>query len=207
MSNATSKAVLALVLVALVGGAWFFVRAYMGPGEQTQYATVLPSPMDFRALSLTDQEGDAFTRESLKGNWSLLYFGFTRCPDVCPATMQILAVTRDRLAAQGLPESILPKIVLISVDPDRDTADVLKSYVSYFGEDIIGLTSNRSELRKLTKQPGILIQESLSDDGYSVDHPESVFVINPNAKLQAFFIAPHSVDALVHDLPLILAFK
>ncbi len=206
MSNATSKLVLALVVVALVGGAWFFVRAYIGPGAQPQYATVLPSPMDLPDFTLVDQEANSFTRESLKDSWNLLFFGFTNCPDTCPATMQQLVATRDRIAARGLAESNLPRIVLISVDPMRDKPVVLKSYVANFGEDIIGLTGDMSELQKLTKQLGIFhAKSSVHQGGYNVDHTSAVLVINPNAQLHALFSAPYSVDELAHDLPLLLA--
>ncbi len=206
MSHATSKLVLALVVVALVGGAGFFGRAYIGPRAQPQYATVLPSPMDLPDFSLFDQEAESFTRESLKDKWNLMFFGFTNCPDVCPTTMQLLAATRDRIAAGGLSESDLPRIVLISVDPERDKPAVLKSYVANFGEDIIGLTGDMSELQKLTKQLGIFhAKSSAHRGGYNVDHTSAVLVINPNAQFHALFSAPYSVDDLAHDLPLLLA--
>ena len=167
-----------LIAIALIGGAWFFMRAYTGPVAQPEYATVLPSPMVLPDFTLNDQNGSTFTRESLKGSWSLLFFGFTHCPDVCPATMQNLAVARKKLAAQGRPAASLPKIILISVDPERDDAEVLKSYVSNFGQDIVGLTGDLSELQKLTKRLGIYFAKSPADDGgYNVDHSAAVLVV------------------------------
>ena len=159
-------------------------------------------------FTLIDHNGSTFTRESLKGSWSLLFFGFTHCPDVCPATMQSLAVAREKLAAQGRAAATLPRIILISVDPERDDAEVLKSYVSYFGQDIIGLTGDLSELQKLTKRLGIFFAKSPGDDGgYNVDHSAAVLVINPFAEFHALFSAPQSVEKLLHDLPLILESK
>ena len=207
MSCTTKKFTSALIAIAIIGSAWFFMRELTGPITHLEHATVLPSPMDLPDFTLIDQDGNPFTRESLKGNWNLLFFGFTHCPDICPATMQLLVITRDKLAAQSLSESILPRIILISVDPERDRPDVLKSYVSHFGKDIIGLTGGMSDLRKLAKQLGIFFQKSPTENDYSVDHSTAVLVINPNAKFHALFSAPHNVDALVHDLPLILAFK
>ncbi len=206
MSNATSKLVLALVAVALVGGGWFFMRAYMNPGAQPQFATVLPSPKELPDFTLIDQEGESFSRASLKDNWNLLFFGFSNCPDICPTTLQLLAAARERMAAGGLPESDLPGIILVSVDPERDKPEVLKSYVANFGENIVGLTGDMSELQKLTKQLGIFhAKSSVHHGGYDVDHTSAILVINPNAQFQALFSAPYSVEDLAHDLPLILA--
>jgi len=207
MSCTTKKFTSALIAIAIIGSAWFFMREITKPITHLEHATVLPFPMDLPDFTLIDQDSDPFTRESLEDNWSLLFFGFTHCPDICPATMQLLSITRTKLVAQNLSESSLPKIILISVDPERDSPDVLKSYVSHFGKDIIGLTGNKSEIQKLAKRPGIFFQKSSTKNNYSVDHSTAVLVINPNAKFHALFSAPHNVDTLVHDLLLILAFK
>ncbi len=164
--------------------------------------------MELPDFTLIDQEGGSFTRESLEDNWNLLFFGFSHCPDICPATLQILSAARDRLAVEGQPEFELPRIVLISVDPERDTPDVLKSYVANFDSNIIGLTGDMSEVQKITGRLGIFhAKSSVHHGGYNVDHTSAVLVINPYAQFHALFSAPYSVDDLAHDLPLILAAK
>jgi protein SCO1/2 len=204
MSNATSKLISALAAVLLNIGAGFLIPACMGPAAQPQSATILPSPMSLPDFAMLDQDARPFTRESLEGAWTLLFFGFTNCPDVCPATMQRLAAARDRMAAGGQRE--LPGILLISVDPERDSPDVLKTYVANFGDDIFGLTGDKSELQKLTKPLGIFhAKSSAHHGGYNVDHSSAVLVINPNAQFHALFSAPYTIDDLVHDLPLIMA--
>jgi protein SCO1/2 len=204
MSNATSKLISALAAVLLNIGAGFLIPACMGPAAQPQSATILPSPMSLPDFAMLDQDARPFTRESLEGAWTLLFFGFTNCPDVCPATMQRLAAARDRMAAGGQRE--LPGILLISVDPERDSPDVLKTYVANFGDDIFGLTGDMSELQKLTKPLGIFhAKSSAHHGGYNVDHSSAVLVINPNAQFHALFSAPYTIDDLVHDLPLIMA--
>lgn len=206
MGNATSKLVPALVAIALLAGAWFYVRAYTGLRPQPQSATVLPSPMQLPDFTMLDQDARPFTRASLEDSWNLLFFGFTNCPDVCPATLQRLTAARSRMLAAGLAESEVPGIVLISVDPERDSPDVLKSYVANFGENIVGLTGSASELEKLTKQLGIFHAKSAGHHGgYNVDHSSAVLLVNTDAQFHALFSAPYSVDDLVHDLPLILA--
>jgi protein SCO1 len=125
---------------------------------------------------------------------------------VCPATLQRLTVARSRLIAAGQAESEVPGIVLISVDPERDSPEVLKSYVANFGEHIVGLTGSASELEKLTKRLGIFHAKSAGHPGgYNVDHTSAVLLINTDAQFHALFSAPYTVDDLVHDLPLILA--
>jgi len=208
MSNATSKLASVLVAIALVGGAWFFMRATMNPGAQPQFATVLRPPLELPDFALIDQEGESFTRKSLEDNWNLLFFGFSNCPDICPATLQLLVAARSRLAVEGLPESELPGIVLIGVDPERDRPEVLESYVANFGPNIVALTGDLSEIQKLSGRLGIYhAKSSVHHGGYSVDHTSAVLVINPNAQFHALFSAPYSVDDLAHDLPLILATK
>lgn len=204
MSSVRANVAIALIATASIGGGWYFARAYIGPVERPEYATVLPSPMPLPDFTLNDQHGGTFTRESLEGGWSLLFFGFTHCPDICPATLQQLVLAREKLAADG--GSPLPDIVLISVDPERDSPEVLKTYVSYFSNDIVGLTGDLGELEKLTKRLGIYFAKSPAGNGaYSVDHSAAVLVINPGAEFHALFSAPQSIDKLTHDLPLILA--
>ena len=206
MSNATSKLVPALVAIALLAGAWIFIRAYTGPRPQPQSATVLPSPMELPDFTLLDQDAKPFTAVSLEDSWNLLFFGFTNCPDVCPVTLQRLTAARSRLLAAGLAESEVPGIILISVDPERDSPDVLKSYVANFGENIVGLTGDASELEKLTKRLGIFHAKSAGHHGgYNVDHSSAVLLINTDGQFHALFSAPYTIDDLVHDLPLILA--
>ncbi len=208
MSNATSKFVPALVAIVLVAGAWFFMRVYLAPDPQPQSAMILPSPIELPSFTMLDQDARPFTRASLEDSWNLLFFGFTNCPDVCPVTIQRLTAARGRMLASGLAESELPGIVLISVDPERDRPEVLKSYVANFGDNIVGLTGDMSELEKLTKQLSIFhAKSSAHHGGYNVDHTSAVLLINPDAQFHALFSNPYTVDDLAHDLPLILAFN
>ena len=162
--------------------------------------------MELPDFTLLDQDAKPFTTVSLEDSWNLLFFGFTNCPDVCPATLQRLTTARSRLLTAGLAESEVPGIILISVDPERDSPDVLKSYVANFGENIVGLTGDASELEKLTKRLGIFHAKSAEHhEGYNVDHSSAVLLINTDAQFHALFSAPYTIDDLVRDLPLILA--
>jgi protein SCO1/2 len=203
MTSLRKFLVIALVITAFAGGTIFMVLAVQGPSGMPQHATVLPQPAPLSPFSLRDQNGDEFNNESLNGQWSLIFFGFTHCPDICPATLQQLAVARRRVLDEG--ESIFPNIILISVDPERDTPEVLAEYIGHFGAGVTGITGSLDELRKLTSSLGIYFQKSgTENENYRVDHSAVVMVINKAAQLHALFSAPHDVNHFVEDIPLIM---
>lgn len=191
---------------ALAGGAWFLVAGLSGTSAVPQSATVLPEPRPLPEFRLVDHRGEPFSREDLRGQTSLLFFGFTHCPDICPATLQQLTLARRQLAGQDEP---LPEIVLISVDPERDTPDVLGRYVEYFGQGVTGVTGSPQALRALAAALGIHFEKvpaaEGSGDDYLVNHSAAVLVVDPQARLEAIFGAPHSIEAFVDDLPVLTA--
>ena len=188
------------VFLAFVGGGVFMYFAFQGSRVQPQHATVLPSPLALPEFALTDHSGNAFTRSDLRENWHVLFFGFTNCPDICPATLQQLSIARSRLAEAG---NAFPEIILVSVDPERDTPEAMAAYVSHFDADIRGVTGTVEELRKLTTALGVFFEKSGNAVSYSVDHTAAVMIIDKDASWQAVFGAPHSIDKFVHDIPIL----
>jgi len=194
--------VFGLVITAFVGGTLFMTLAFQGPRDIALHATILPQPGTLPQFSLLDQDGAEFNNESLHDQWSLLFFGFTHCPDICPATLQQLAIARSRVLQQGAAD--FPNIVLISVDPEHDTPDVMAEYVAHFGDGVTGVTGSLTELRTLTAALGIYFEKSDGRNGdYTVGHSAAVIVINKNAEFHALFSAPHNIDHFVGDIPLI----
>ena len=166
-------------------------------------AMVLPQPDPVPEFSLLDQQGNPIDRSVFAGSWDLVFFGFTHCPDICPTTLQLLATARNTLAERG--QDPLPRIVLVSVDPERDTPDIIGRYVDYFGDGNLGITGSLEEIDRLASGLGIYYQKQAPDgDNYVVDHSAAVLVIDPEGRLSALFGGPHDVDNLVHDLPLIM---
>ncbi|MDH3547120.1 MAG: SCO family protein [Gammaproteobacteria bacterium] len=194
---------IALVALFAIGlGGWLAYQLIVPP-PAPRTATVLPAPSELPDFSLVDQHGESLGRDAFSGHWSLVFFGFTHCPDVCPLTLQVLASARQRLSDAGY--APLPHIVFVSVDPERDTPEVIGRYVDKFGDDTIGITGELEELRKLTSGLGIYFQKSIAGDAsYSVDHTAAVLVINPRAQFHALFGAPHEAGTFVHDLPIIM---
>ena len=151
---------------------------------------------------LTADDDSVFSNQSLKDKWSLLFFGYTHCPDVCPLTLHQLAQANKELADKL---DSTPDIIMVSVDPDRDTSEILQKYVRSFGENVSGVTGNNEELDKLTSQLGIFYNANKHEgENYSVNHSAAVILINKNAEFHAVFSAPHSIEHFVSDLPLIL---
>ena len=194
-----------IAVLALGGGATAVFMQLQGPHQLPLYATVMPTPLPLPEFQLQDQSGKQFDRQSLRGGWSLVFFGFTHCPDICPATLQQLAIARGKVMAAGNgQENSFPQIILISVDPERDSVEIMREYVGHFAADIKGVTGDIEELKKLTAVLGIFFEKS-TDNGedYNVAHSAVVLLINPDAEFHALFSAPHDVENFVHDVPLL----
>jgi protein SCO1/2 len=197
-------------LIALLLGsalaAGIFVAMKSGTPPQPRLATILPAPGDLPDFSLVDQHGSPVDADSFRGQWDLVFFGFSHCPDVCPTTLQTLANARRELVESGAKS--IPRIVLVSVDPERDTPEIMGRYVGYFGADNLGVTGELDQLRQLTSGLGIYFEKVNADDeNYSVDHTAAVLVIDPAGQFVALFSAPHTVENYLHDLPIIMATK
>lgn len=189
-------------LIAILTGAWLSFQIFVPP-PVPKTATVLPSPAELPEFMLFDQAGRPFQRDDLAGDWNLVFFGFTQCPDICPLTLQVLSSARQQLIAAG--RAPAPRIVFVSVDPERDTPEIIDQYLGHFDPDAVGITGNVDELRILTGGLGIFFQKSaLSDENYSVDHSAVVLLIDPQARFHAVFSAPHAVENFVHDLPIVM---
>jgi len=193
---------IAFMLLAIAGAAFLVIQATSDGGKDPEFATVWPQARALAEFELTDHTGQPFTQESLRDNSSVIFFGFTHCPDICPATLQKLSMAQKKIMQSGVEP---PRIILISVDPERDSPDVLATYIDHFNADITGVSGSLSELTKLTSSAGVFFQKSIRDDGsYSVDHSSVVLVIDKDAAIRASFSAPHSIDNFVRDLPIVL---
>lgn len=170
--------------------------------KSPEYSTVLTKPIKLDEFMLTADDDSVFSNQSLKDKWSLLFFGYTHCPDVCPLTLHQLAQANKELADKL---DSTPDIIMVSVDPDRDTSEILQKYVRSFGENVSGVTGKNEEIDKLTSQLGIFYNANKHEgENYSVNHSAAVILINKNAEFHAVFSAPHSIEHFVSDLPLIL---
>jgi len=151
-------------------------------------------------FSLIDQEGRPFGPERLKGRWSLVFFGYTNCPDFCPTTLATLAAMEKRLRSDHA--AVSPQVIFVSVDAKRDTPAQLAKYVPYFDPEFIGVTApDQSTLEAFAARLGVaVVLTPQPDGGYTVDHSAAIFVVDPDGKLAAVLTGPFSASALQTDI-------
>jgi protein SCO1/2 len=146
------------------------------------------TPRDPGEFALTNHFGEPFTAESLEGDWTLLFFGFTYCPDVCPTTMSFLAEVKDNLVGT---EAASTRVVMVSVDPARDSVDQLAQYVPYFHPEFLGVTGDFPNILSFARRFNAPFRKVTSEDGdYQIDHSANVVLINPKGDFHGFFRAP-----------------
>lgn len=185
------------VLAALAGmGVAHFLPGQAQRDTTETRALVLQAPRALPEFLLTDHRRQPFGPDRLQGQWTLLFFGFTHCPDVCPTTLNTLSGMTTRLA--DLPPETRPAVVMISVDPTRDTVEKLAGYVPFFDPDFVGVTGDMGEIMALTRGLGVAFAYQPARDGteYTVEHTASVFLIDPRGRLAAIFNTPHRVEEL-----------
>jgi len=183
---------LAAGALGAVAGIGLATRRRAGAGTDAGAVAGLlwPPREPLEAAALTDHQGRPL---ELRGKWSFLFFGFTNCPDVCPATLAVLAEVAGRLG-----EPAHYQYLFVSVDPQRDTAERLAQYVAYFDPRILGARAEEPALAQFTRALGIvyLYPEGTSGEAYPVDHSATVMLIDPQARLVGTFPAPHRVEEI-----------
>ncbi|MGB5132851.1 MAG: SCO family protein [Steroidobacteraceae bacterium] len=184
------------VLAAASGGV--VAATLLTPASiEIRSGTPLPRPRPVAAFELIDQHGHALTREVFAGRWSLVFTGFTSCPDICPTTLALLAALAERLRQRGGDLQTL----FVSVDPERDTPEVLAPYVGHFDERMIGVTGTQARIDGFCEGLGLAHVRNPGPGGaYTVDHSAALVLIDPRARVVAYFQPPYELGALVADL-------
>jgi len=198
-------AALVAILSAAAGFSLWQLRQ-QGPPEMTAALRILPEPRVIADFELVDQDDAPFSLERLRGQWSLLFFGFTHCPDICPSTLYDLQRVNQALSTGG--ESQAPyQVVFVSVDPERDSPERLKEYTAYFDPDFIAASGDPEQIAALTRQIGVAWRIEPHQPGatnYTVDHSASVMLTDPQGRLHGVFPAPHDAEKIIHDLRMLL---
>jgi protein SCO1/2 len=164
----------------------------------TLLASVIGGP-----FQLVDQNGKPFGDADLKGKWHLVFFGYTHCPDTCPTTLNDLALALDKLPKAERGEV---GIVLITVDPERDTPGVLKSYVESFDAPIVALSGSAEAVAAAAKAYRVYYaKHARSDGGYDMDHSAVIYVMDPQGRFTATFTPDSTPDAIAARLQKLLS--
>lgn len=208
-----------IVLVLVIAG--FFVKGRNNPGTQitadntpaatnaTDTAqpqasggnqTLLPSPKTISNFSLTDDAGNAFTNDSLKGHWTLMAFGFSHCGDVCPISLTELNKMYQKLQ-NDLPASQLPQVVFISVDPARDTQAVLHNYIKNYNPNFIAASGTHDNLQIFVNDMGVYYSKkpNTAPNTYGMEHSSQLYLFNPDGKWIGIVTFPFQADQLTQN--------
>ncbi len=156
-------------------------------------------------FSLIDAHGRPFTRANLLGHWSMLFFGYTNCPDLCPTTLATLAAMDKRMQTAG--DTPRPRVLFISVDSRRDTPAQLARYVPQFDPAFLGVTAaDQGTIESFASRLGVAVAVHAQENGaYGVDHSGAIFVADPRARLAAVLTGPFTASTLQSDFRRIAA--
>jgi protein SCO1/2 len=183
------------VLAAVAAGIGVALRERATAPPVLQAGTALPEPRSIPEFAFTDHRGRPFSRASLEGRWTLLFTGFTNCPDICPATLALMAGLREQVARNDL------QFLFVSVDPERDTPAVIARYLAHFDPALLGAAGSRADTERFTAGLGLAQLRNPGAGGeYTVDHSTALVLIDPDARLAGYFQAPHRREALAADL-------
>ncbi len=161
---------------------------------------LLPEPRPLKPFSLSDHNGQPMGVEQLKGKWTLVFFGYTHCPDICPTTLGMLKGVANKLEAQAEIGNDT-RFLFVSVDPKRDSLPHLKEYIHFFHQDFVATTGERQEIDNLARQLGAMymFDGDTEKDDYIVNHSTSVALTNPQGEWMARFNPPHTVKQFFSD--------
>ena len=170
-----------IAIAAMVVGVISFKTVTKLPAPE--YALYYKQSRMIKPFELIDHNGQSFTKEQLNDKWSLVFFGYTSCPDICPTTLQNLNFIYDDLKAITQNSQVL----LVSVDPQRDSQEKLAQYIAYFNSEFIALRAGHEVLFPFARNVGLMYAISGEGNDYLVDHSASLVLINPAGKIAAIF--------------------
>lgn len=191
------------VVMAAATGLAIGLLAGRDPRPDLRALALLPEPRAIAEFELSQPDGTRFGLGDLRGPWSLLFFGFTSCPDVCPSTLYDLDQMGDRLENAGFGRRGLYQVVFVSVDPERDDPETLRRYVRHFDPDFRGVSGTHPQLSGLAGQLGLAYrvdEHTTGAETYAVVHSAAVVLVDPQARLRGAFAPPFDPALMAQDL-------
>jgi protein SCO1 len=198
----TRTRLLLVVAAACAALAGFWLAHQLDRGSpQLASGTWLPQAKAVADFSLTDASGRPFTRRELAGAPTLVFFGFTHCPDVCPTTLSKLAQLRKLAQIRRHAALARLRVIFVSADPQRDTPAMLATYVHAFDPQFEGLTGNSTGIARIAANFGVAVNRvELPGGDYTMDHSAVVFLLDDAARIVAIFTPPFEVAPIAADL-------
>ena len=197
--NKTMVIVLASV-AAMAIGFWLASFDIVNPTPGFQ-GSLLNPPRHIAVPTLIKDDGSPFTMADISGHWSLMFFGYTHCPDVCPVALRALAEAK-KSADEYLPGREFPRVIFVSVDPERDTSALLHDYVRYFDPNFTGVSGDEKMIQALALQMSVVYMKVAGDSAndYLVNHSSAILLLNPDGELVAFLQPPHTSKSILDSL-------
>lgn len=194
--------IILIAFMALMAGFFCAQHVYKKPVQAQWHGTLLDKPRAIEPFSLTGIDHQPFNNQSLQGTWTMMFFGFTSCGSICPTTMAELGKMYRLLEKKAV--KTLPQVVMISIDPARDSLKTLSHYVKAFDSHFYGAKGNQATIDAMTHELGIAYYKIARKDAdgvkdYTIEHTGTIMLFNPKGQLMAFFTMPHQADLLVHD--------
>lgn len=168
-------------------------RALSNAELKANGAYLFDQPRTIEEFALTNHRGEPFTLEDFKGQWTIAFFGFTHCPDICPTTLATLARVYDALDPEIREQT---QVVMVSVDPARDTPEKLAEYITFFDDSFVGVTGDFQQLMRLTRQLNVAFRKVTQGDDYTIDHSANMVLIDPAGHYRAFYRPPFELARL-----------
>jgi protein SCO1/2 len=157
--------------------------------------TALAQPRPLAEFALVDHRGRALGPSDFEHRWTLVFTGFTHCPDLCPTTLTLLAQVRSQLPQESL------RILFLSVDPGRDGPEQIAAYLAHFGQGLSGATGTPAQVEAFSAQLGLAqLRNPGAGADYTIDHSAALVLIDPRVRVAGYFRPPHDASALIADL-------
>ena len=205
--------ILLVAVFAIVAGSYFSTMNKIAAKDEAIEAArkkflniqgnVLSPARKITVPHLQKHDGTAFTGEDLQGHWSILFFGFTHCSEICPATMSMLAQAKKMAEDQKLE---FPKVYLVSVDQERDDLKALGKFVGGFDKDFTGVTGDPKLIKALSLQMSVVYmpaEQAKDVENYQIDHSAALLLMNPQGSLAAFINPPHKPSKILEDIKVV----
>ncbi|MEK6748651.1 MAG: SCO family protein [Pseudomonadota bacterium] len=176
---------------------WFTQREPAPMDTGAMRGVIIASPaLALPAFQLTDGNNRAYTNEQLKNHWTLIYFGYTHCPDICPTTLQTLAKVTAQLSDTQRNDT---QVLFISLDPKRDSSAIIKDYVAHFDASFTAASAPATALHVLTEPLGVIyeFEGDTNKPDYTLNHYGAVFIMDPQARLRAYILPPHEAPRVL----------
>jgi protein SCO1/2 len=203
----SKRATLVLVVTCLAGGLGLWAsQRFHAPAAPTpppvKAVTLMPSPRTLPAFSLQQSDGTPLTADELGGHWTVVFIGFTHCPDICPTTLAQLASAQKQWAA--IPTATRPRVLFISADPERDSPKLTGDYAHAFHSDTLAATAPIPQLEEFARSLSLVFMKapgpSGNPDDYSIDHSAALILLDPQVRMAGVVQPPFDIKAIASDL-------